>query len=199
MNMNDTIDKIVLKSRLETVICELDSIYDPLDKIDRIADFIKEILNAYGTDEVVVASPLVSEAETIEEFEDCLKEYEEMSLEEAYEHLKSGEKIIWYEPYWSYKGITRDILFDNQSLWTETTIVRFGIINNKLMITLQQGKATGPEEAADPENIEFETDWIKPGNIYGVQYWIDLAKLLLNCDDIWKFNKLYPGIKKLNN
>ena len=127
-----------------------------------------------------------------------------MSLEEAYEHLKSGVKIIWYEPYWSFKrdeysGITRDILFENQSLWTETTIVRFGIINNKLMITLQQGKATGQEEASDPENIEFETDWIKPGNIYGVEYWIDLAKLLLNCDDIWKFNKLYPGLKKLNN
>ena len=58
--MNETVDKIALKSRLEIVIGELDRIHDPLDKIDRIADFIKEILNAYGTDEVVVASPIVS-------------------------------------------------------------------------------------------------------------------------------------------
>ena len=52
------------------------------------------------------------------------------------------------------------------------------------MITFQQGKATGREEASAPENIEFKTDWIKPGNIPSVEYWIGLAKLLFSCDDI---------------
>ena len=67
------------------------------------------------------------------------------------------------------------------------------------MITLQIGKANNQDDSTDYDNIEPETDWIKPGNLYSVEDWIDLAKLLLNCDDIWRFTKMYPGLRKMNN
>ena len=137
--MNDSVDKKILTSKLDTVIGELDSIHDPLDKIDRIADFIKEILIAYGTNEVVLATPN-SYADTPEEFEEYITE-DYSSLNEFYEYLKSSDKIIWCEPYWIYdheNGHTeRSIYFYNLNLWTAKTIVRLGILNDRLMITLQ--------------------------------------------------------------
>ena len=89
--MNDSVDKKILTSKLDTVIGELDSIHDPLDKIDRIADFIKEILIAYGTNEVVLATPN-SYADTPEEFEEYITE-DYSSLNEFYEYLKSSNLV----------------------------------------------------------------------------------------------------------
>ena len=196
--MNETVDKKNLTAKLNTVIGELDSIHDPLDKIDRIADFIKEILIAYGTNEVVLATPF-SNADTPDEFEDCIKDDYE-SLDELYEYFKRGNKIVWTQPNWIYDkegSIDREIYFYNRSLWTAITIVRLGILNDRLMITLQLGSAENEDDSTDYDNLEPETDWIKPGNLYSVEDWIDLAKLLLNCDDVWRFNKLYPGLKKM--
>ncbi|MBD5215526.1 MAG: hypothetical protein HDS78_03275 [Bacteroidales bacterium] len=198
--MNDSIDKENLKSKLSIVISELDSIQDPLDKIDRVADFVKDILIAYDTKEVVLATP-VPGAVSPEDFVDYVTDDYE-SLDELYEDLRSGNKIIWSQPYWIYVNevgsIERNIYFYNRSLWTAITIVRLGIINDKLMVTLQLGKAENEEDSTDLDNLENETDWIKPGNFYSVEDWIDLAKLLLTCDDIWKFNTMYPDLKKMN-
>ena len=199
--MNESVDKKSLNSRLDTVIGELEGIHDPLDKIDRIADFVKEILIAYGTNEVVLASPN-PEPLTPEELEDCILD-DYSSLDELYEYTKSGEKIDWDEPYWIYDNeigsIERDFYYYNRSLWTAITIVRLGILNDKLMVTLQFGKAKFQEDSTDYDNLEPETGWIKPGNLYSVEDWIDLAKLLLSCDDIWKYNKMYPGLRKISN
>ena len=198
--MNDSVDKNSLNSKFDTVIGELKSIHDPLDKIDRIADFVKEILIAHGTNEVVLATPN-PDPDTPEEFEECIKD-DYSSLDELYEDLKSGNKIIWSQPYWIYDNevgsIERNIYFYNRSLWTAITIVRLGIIKDKLMVTLQLGKAENEEDSTDFDNLENETDWIKPGNLYSVEDWLDLAKLLLTCDDIWRFNKMYPGLRKMN-
>ncbi len=197
--MNETVDKKNLTAKLNTVIGELDSIHDPLDKIDRIADFIKEILIAYGTNEVVLATPNPY-ADTPEEFEEYITE-DYSSLNEFYEYLKSSDKIIWSEPYWIYDHenghIERSIYFYNRSLWTAITIVRLGILNDRLMITLQIGKANNQDDSTDYDNLEYETDWIKPGNLYSVEDWIDLATLLLSNDDIWKYNKMYPSLRKM--
>lgn len=197
--MTESVDKKNLKSMLNTIIGELDSIHDPLDKIDRIADFIKEVLIAYGINEVVLATPIPG-AETPEEFGDRITDDYE-SLDELYKDLKSGNKIIWSEPEWVYNdenaSIERNIYFYNRSLWTAITIVRLGILNDKLMVTLQLGKAENQDDSTDYDNIEYETDWIKPGNLYSVEDWLALAKLLLSCDDIWKYNKMYPALRKM--
>ena len=199
--MNDLVNKKGLNSQLDTVIGELNRIHDPLDKIDRIADFVKEILIAHGTNEVVLATPNPN-PETPEEFEEYIKD-DYSSLDELYDDVKSGNKRFWSEPYWIYDNevgsIVRNIYFYNRTLWTVITIVRLGIIKDKLMVTLQLEKAeTENPDWVEVFNLENEADWIKPGNLYSVEDWIDIAKLLLTCDDIWKFNTMYPGLKKMN-
>lgn len=211
--MNNNVDIPALKERYATVVAELDNYYDPIDKIEHLGNFIKELLKAYGTNEVLLATPLDIDSDFIDDFlyeEEMVKneEYESDKLEletlikETADQLKQDQTIQWTEPVWIYEHptglIQMEINHDNFSVWFQTLIVRIGIVDDTVKFTWQQHQSDCLDDICMTD-YEKETDWLKIGNMaaLGIETLIKLVDMLLSCPKIWKYTFKYPQFHKL--
>ncbi len=187
------------RTKFEQIKREEGAYSDPLDYIELIAGFIKELMIAHGTNEIVLATPDNSN-EGIEDLEESLEDWGS-SLSEIESAIKNNMQIVWDRPSWIAESdlgdIDREIYFYNCSEWVYFIVVRLGIVDGELRFTWQRGRAEFQDDASDPDNLNNESVWLKPGNIPMTQFWSRLVSLLLDCEDIWKFTTMYPQLHKL--
>ena len=209
--MNNNVDIPALKNRYATVVAELDNYYDPIDKIEHLGNFIKELLKAYGTNEVLLATPVnvaleydllsFPETEAAKNEEDKSEEFVEFEnlINETSDKLKQNQTIQWMDADWirEHNGLTEmDIYHYNNSVWFHFLIVRIGIVDGDVKFTWQQCQSKNLD---DCEDYEKETDWLILGNmaVFGVKFLIKLINLLLSCPEIWEYTFKYPQLHKL--
>ena len=179
---------------------------DPLDRISLISTYIQELMDSRSTTQIVlsVPCPVTSSPENIDA--DIRFSYDDnICLEDIYDEFKNDEVLIWFEPDWLSKcnrklkgcsSIIRETYIEDQSLYIFTQIIRIGIIDGEIKFTLQKGESSNMDELFDPDNIGKESTWLKMGNIPDPTYWLGIANLLLNCEDIWIYSSMYRRLHK---
>lgn len=208
--MNNNVDIPALKERYKVVVADLDNYYDPIDKIEHLGDFIKEILEAYGTNEVVLAAPveicidyeLLPSTDAVKNEEENCEDTAELEnlINEISDELKKDQTIQWMDPEWVREQglIEMDIYHYNHSLWFGNLIIRIGIVDGAVKFTWQQNQGESSDEICST-GYEKESDWLKLDNmaIFGVKFLVELTDLLLSCPEIWEYTFKYPQFHKL--
>lgn len=224
--MNNNIDISIFEARYKAIISRFEGPYDPIYKAELLGGLIKEILEAYGTNEVLLATPSNENCEkkpmtrqekelALKEWIDAIKNGEDCSddecelweerIDEITDKFNRGEFIEWVSPQWIEdhpKGaIIQEISYHINPYAEETTIVRIGIVDGETKLTWQQTMADRHEDLWDRDScVNFaESDWLKFGNIahLGFDFLHNLIKMLLSCPEIWEYTFKYPQLHKL--
>lgn len=162
----------------------------------KIGDFIKSLLEDHNTTEVVLASPLGPDYP--------LDEYEEsFEMEEIDPEIQASEVELWEIPEWIFEyddsvlDLTKDTRkpdddFPRDSV-DSSKIVRLGIVNGKVMYTMQ---SSSYDEVTDDMEFEPESDWLPIEAMTNPEFWNGIVKALIKVEDIWAFTQKFPRLRR---
>lgn len=183
-----------LRKELTQYKKRIDEIYDPVDKVETVGEFLKYVMEMNKVHEIVLATPML-----YEDLKDFHKpKYADYTIDEKISWYQPGSpNFYWYEPKWLsntsefYDCLTLE-KYNRRGTYEPDElimIVRIGIIDGIVKYTSQ----TAPNEG----NIEPETGWLKMANILDYERWLKIADAIISIPDVMTHSETYKELHSL--